>query len=114
MGDGLPVPRIPKEFHGVRDDGLVGVDVSLASGRRYCVTEPTEARVVFVLDELINMSHLEQSTGEHIGQDLMLRHLPFRVSSTRKRCVLASFHGRIFSHVFPLKFPQLDDLDEVT
>ena len=44
IGDGLPVARVPRQLHGVRDDGLVSVDVSLAPSRGHCIVEPPEAR----------------------------------------------------------------------
>ena len=59
VGDGLPVTRVPQQLHGVYDDGLVRVDVSLASGRGHGVTEPPEALDGSVLDDLVDARHLE-------------------------------------------------------
>ena len=54
VGDGLP-----QQIHGVRDDGLVWVVVSLAPGRGHCIAEPPEARELIVLDDLLDKRHLE-------------------------------------------------------
>ena len=59
VGDGLSVTRVPQQLHGVCDDGLVRVDVSLASRRGHCIAEPTEARDGIVLNDLIHVRHLE-------------------------------------------------------
>ena len=59
VGDGLPVTRVPQQLHGVCDDGLVRVDVTLASGRGHSVAEPSEARDWGVLDDLVDARHLE-------------------------------------------------------
>ena len=59
VGDGLPVARVPQKLHGVHDDGLVWVDVSLAPGRGYCIAEPPEARERIVFDDLVDKRHLE-------------------------------------------------------
>ena len=59
VGDDLPVTRVPQQLHGVCDDGLLRVDVSLASGRGHSVAEPPEARDGGVLDDLIDARHLE-------------------------------------------------------
>ena len=59
VGDSLSVTRVPQQLHGVRDDGLVWVDVSLAPGRGYCIAKPPEARNRIVLDDLVDMRHLE-------------------------------------------------------
>ena len=59
VGDCLPVARIPQQLHGVRDDGHVWMDISLAPGRRHCITEPPEARNHIVLDDLVDARHLE-------------------------------------------------------
>ena len=59
VGDGLPVPRVPKQMHGVGDDGLVWVDVSVAPGREHCMAEPPEEEDLIVLDDLVDERHLE-------------------------------------------------------
>ena len=59
VGDGLSLTRDPQQLHGVRDDGLVWVDVSLAPGRGQCIAEPSEARDRIVFDDLVDMRHLE-------------------------------------------------------
>ena len=59
VGDGLPVALVPRQLRGVRDDGLVWVDVSLASGRGQCIAGPPEARDRSVLDNLKDSRHLE-------------------------------------------------------
>ena len=58
VGD-LPVARVPQQLHGVRDDGLVWVDVSLASSRGHCIAEQLEAQNRIVLDNLVDARHLE-------------------------------------------------------
>ena len=65
VGDGLPVARIPQQLHGVRDDGLVWMDVSLTPGSGHCIAEPPEARNRFVLDVLIDVRHLESVAMYH-------------------------------------------------
>ena len=50
---------VPQQLHVVCDDGLVRVDVSLASGRGHSVAEPPGARDGGVLDDLIDARHLE-------------------------------------------------------
>ena len=193
VGDGLSVARVPQQLHGVRDDGPVSVDVSLATGLGHGIAESLEARNRIVLDDLIDVQHLEtvvqipsqQGRGEqyliavitthehaprsrhdvvrfgvsaherteilahqmdvlehglhlgkvlaqffryanvtldhtehgsraHIAQDLLRRHRPPNVSTSGKSSVQTPFYDRISSHLFPLAFPQLDDLDEVT
>ena len=59
VGDGLSVTRVPQQLHVVCDDGLVRVDVSLASRRGHCIAEPTEARDGIVLNDLVQVRHLE-------------------------------------------------------
>ena len=59
VGQRLPVTRVPQQLHGVRDDGLVSVDVSLATGRGHCIAEPPETRYRIVLDHLVDVHHLE-------------------------------------------------------
>ena len=59
VGDGLPVTRVPQQLHGFCDDGLVRVDISLATGRGHSVVEPSEARDGGVLDVLVDARHLE-------------------------------------------------------
>ena len=59
VGDGLSVARVPQQLHGVRDDGLVSVDVSLATGRGHGIAEPSETRYRIVLDDLVDVHHLE-------------------------------------------------------
>ena len=59
VGDGLSVTRVPQQFHGVCDDGLVRVDVSLTSRRGQCIAEPTEAWDGIVLNDLIHVRHLD-------------------------------------------------------
>ena len=58
-GDGLTVARVPQQLHGVGDDGLVWMDVSPASGGGHCIAEPPEARNGIVLDDLLDVRHLE-------------------------------------------------------
>ena len=193
FGDGLSVTRVPQQLHGVCDDGLVRVDVSLASRRGHCIAEPTEAWDGVVLDDLIHVRHLEtvvhipsqqrrgeqdliasitthehasrsrhdvvllgvsaherseivafqtdvlehglhlgkvfaqcfryakvtldqteHGSGTHAAQDLLRRHRPSCVTSSWKCSIQTLFHDRIPSRLFPLAFPQLDDLDKVT
>ena len=57
--DGLSVVRVPQQLHAVRDDGLVSVNVSLATSRGHCIAEPPETRNRIVLDDLIDVRHLE-------------------------------------------------------
>ena len=59
VGDGLSVTRVPQQLHGVCDDGLVRVDVFLASRRGHCIAEPPETRDGIVLDNLVDVRHLE-------------------------------------------------------
>ena len=59
VGDGLPVARVPQQLHGVRDDALVWVDVSLAPGGGHCISEPPKTRERIVLVDLLDMYHLE-------------------------------------------------------
>ena len=59
VGYGLPVTRVPQQLHGVCNDGLVRVDVSLSSGRGHSVAEPPEAWDGDVLDDLVDTRHLE-------------------------------------------------------
>ena len=59
VGDGLSVARVPQQLHGVRDDGLVSVDVSLATCRGHCIAEPLETRNRIILDDLVDVHHLE-------------------------------------------------------
>ena len=56
--DVLSVTRVPQQIHGVRDDGLVRVDVSIASGRGHCIAVPPEARYRIVMDDLLDVRHL--------------------------------------------------------
>ena len=59
VGDGLPVTRVPQQLYGVRNDSLVRVDVSLATGRGHCIAEPPEAWNRIVLDDLVDERHFE-------------------------------------------------------
>ena len=59
VDEGLSVARVPQQLHGVRDDGLVLVEVSLATGRIHCITEPLETRNRIVLDDLVDVRQLE-------------------------------------------------------
>ena len=59
IGDCLPVTRVSQQLYGVCDDGLVRVDVSLASCRGHGVAEPPEARDGGVLDDLIDARQLQ-------------------------------------------------------
>ena len=59
VGDGLPVGRVPQQRHGVRDDDPVSVDVSLAPSRGHCIAEPPGARDRILLDDLVDVRHLE-------------------------------------------------------
>ena len=153
------------------------MDVSLASGRGHRIAEPSEARDGGVLDDLIDVRHLDsvvqvpsqercgeqylifvETPHEHerteivAGQTDILETraasrqtarsmLPVRkrrtrsvqtqfrharrsgyvvMSSSTARGVFAeiqhpdTFYGRISSRLFPLAFPQFDDLDRVT
>ena len=193
VGDGLSVTRVPQQLHGVCDDGLVRVDVSLASRRGHCIAEPPEARDGIVLNDLIHVRHFEtmvhvpsqqrsgeqyliasitthehasrsrhdvvllcvsahelseivacqtdvlehrlhlgkvfaqcfryakvtldqteHGSGTHAAQDLLRRHRPSCVTSSRKCSIQTLCQDRISSRLFPLAFPQLDDLDKVT
>ena len=167
------------------------VDVSLASRRGHCIAEPPEARDGIVLDDLVDVRHLEtvvhipsqqrrgeqdliasitthehaprirhdvvllgvseheraeivacqtdvhehglhlgkvftqrfryakftldqteHGSGKHATQDLR-RHRPSHVTSSWKCSIQTLFHDRMSYHLFPLAFPQLDDLDKV-
>ena len=107
VGDGLSVTRVPQQLHGVCDDGLVRVDVSLTSCLGHCIAEPPEARDRIVLNDLIHVRHLEtvvhipsqqrrgeqnliasvtfdqtkHGSGAHAAQDLLRRHHPSCVTS---------------------------------
>ena len=59
VSDILPVARVPQQRHGVRDDGLVWVDVSLAPGRGHCIANPAEARDRIVIDDQVDARHLD-------------------------------------------------------
>ena len=67
------VSLVPQQLHGVRDDGLVRVLVSLVPGRGHNIAKPPEARYGLVLDDLVDVRHLEagvqvpsqQGRGEH-------------------------------------------------
>ena len=59
VGDGLSVKRVSQQLHGVSDDGLVRVDISLESRRGHCIAEPSEARDGIVLYDLVDVRHLE-------------------------------------------------------
>ena len=189
VGDGLSVARVPQQLHGVRDDGLVSVDVSLATGRGHCIAEPLETRNRIVLDDLVDVRHLESVVqipsqqgrceqylitsitahehaprsrhdavlfgvsaherseivarhtdvlehGLHLGKVLTqlikchIRSYRTRFRHARRSGSVATssstarvgvgemqhpdtFYGRISSHLLPLAFPQLDDLDKV-
>ena len=52
--DGFSVRRVSQQFHRVGDDSFVGIDVSIASGRGNRFTKISEARLSFVLDDLVH------------------------------------------------------------
>ena len=193
VGDGLSVTRVPQQLHGICDDGLVRVDVSLTSRRGHCIDEPSEARDGIVLNDLIHVRHLEtvvhipsqqrrgeqdlitsktahehatrsrhdvvllgvsaheraeivacqtdvlehglhlgkvfalrfryakvtldqteHGSGTHATQDLLRRHRPLHVTSSWKCSIHTPLYNWISFRLFPLAFPQLDDLDKVT
>ena len=59
VGDRLPVPGISKKLHRVCNDGFFGVGVSGTSSGRYGFSEPLNAGVGFVLDDLVHAIHYE-------------------------------------------------------
>ena len=59
VGDGLSVARVPQQLHGVRDDDLVLVEVFLATGRGHCIAGPLETLNRIVLNDLLDVRHLE-------------------------------------------------------
>ena len=62
----------------------------------------------------VTLDQTEHGSGTHASQDLLRRHRPSCVTSSRKCSIQTLFHDRISSRLFPLAFPQLDDLDKVT
>ena len=62
----------------------------------------------------VTLDQTEHGSGTHAAHDLLLRHRPSCVTSSRKSSIQTLFHDRISSLLFPLAFPQLDDLDKVT
>ena len=54
VGDRFPIPGISKKFHRVCNVGFFGVRVSSTSSRRYGLSEPLNAGVGFVLDDLVH------------------------------------------------------------
>ena len=71
VGDGLSVTRVPQQLHGVRDYGLVCVDVFLASGYGHCITELAEAWNRIVIDDLVDARHLEAVVQKPSQQRLL-------------------------------------------
>ena len=57
--DGFAVSRVAEELHRVGDDRLVGIGVAIASSRGYRLTKLSEARLSFVLDDLVHAIHHE-------------------------------------------------------
>ena len=55
----LAVRRVAEELHRVGDDRLVGIGVAIASSRGYRLTKLSEARLSFVLDDLVHAIHHE-------------------------------------------------------
>ena len=62
----------------------------------------------------VTLDQTEHGSGTHATQDLLRRHRPSCMTSSRKCSIQTLFHERIWSYLFPLAFPQLDDLDKVT
>ena len=62
----------------------------------------------------VTFDQTEHGSGTHAAQDLLRRHRPSCVTSSRKCSIQILFHDRISFHLFPLAFQQLDDLDKVT
>ena len=62
----------------------------------------------------VTLDQTEQGSGTHAAQDLLRCHRPSCVTSSWKCSIQTLFHDMISYRLFPLAFPQLDDLDKVT
>ena len=52
--DGFSVRKVSQQLHGVGDDALVGIDVSIASGRGNRFTKVLEAWLRCILNDLVD------------------------------------------------------------
>ena len=57
VSDRLPVPRIAEQFHRVGNDSFVRIGVSRTSSCGNRLAKPSEARMWFVLDNLVHVIH---------------------------------------------------------
>ena len=97
---------------------LLGVSAHERSEIVACQTDVPEHGLhlgkVFAQRAKVTLDQTEHGSGTHAAQDLLRRHRPSCVTSSRKCSIQTLFHDRISSRLFPLAFPQLDDLDKVT
>ena len=62
----------------------------------------------------VTLDQTEHGSGRHAAQVLLRRHRPTCVTPSRKCSIHTLFNDRFSSRLFPLAFPQLDDLNKVT
>ena len=118
-GDQDLITSITAHEHASRsrhDVVLLGVSAHERSEIVACQTDFLEHGVHLgkVFAQCFRYAKVTLDQTEHAAQDMLRRHRPSCVTSSRKYSIQTLFHDRISSRLFPLAFPQLDDLDKVT